>query len=232
MRDFPYMDRLPDTVKPRALQAMGINHLTKVPSMARKLAREAMRWAFACNDLYTVVTCYALIGVAFSLDGDYQESLNVLREGFPLVRYSLPQFPVLYFNYLNPVAIGLSAMKRLPEARRVISLSVAIPFARFYPEWSHTQREINYLDGQPSSGLIYLPAAPPKRTSLKLVDKGTDAMQAASQPNAEEVAVQIMGEIENAVWRILPDAQNGDKLKVLNYLRTLEARAKIGSISA
>jgi hypothetical protein len=57
-------------------------------------------------------------------------------------------------------------------------------------------------------------------------------MQAASQPNAEEVAVQIMGEIENAVWRILPDAQNGDKLKVLNYLRTLEARAKIGSISA
>jgi hypothetical protein len=226
------INNVSDRIKPRVIQALGIGQVSKSPSIARKIAHEAIRWAAKMNDPYTIVSSYVLLAVACSNEGENPEALSILLEGLPLVRSLFTQFPVLYFNYLNPLAVELAASGDLATASRVISVSLASPFARFYPEWAQTLEEINILDKKSSPSVIYLPSAPPTRTTLRLVRKENEVMQAGIQPNKEDLAVQIMGDIEDAVWHIGANLENGDKLKVLNYIYNLGTRAKVGTVSA
>jgi hypothetical protein len=62
--------------------------------------------------------------------------------------------PIVYFDYLNSLAVGLGEAGHKQEARDIIKHVVASPFAPFYPEWKETARDLK----EPNHSFITVPS--------------------------------------------------------------------------
>jgi tetratricopeptide (TPR) repeat protein len=75
------------------------------------------------------------IAVIKSIEGFPGSALRDLESLMPVIKYAEP-FP--YFDYLNSLAVELGGAGRKSEARNVIKLALASPYALAYPEWHQT----------------------------------------------------------------------------------------------
>lgn len=101
----------------------------------------ARRAAANCDPL-TVAESQRMTAVIRSIHGDHRQALADLENLFPLVRAIGRNYPVLYYDYLNSLAVELGEVGRVAEASAAVSISLASPFAIAYPEWSATNAEI------------------------------------------------------------------------------------------
>lgn len=74
-----------------------------------------------------------------SLEGFHQSALRDLENLVPLIRHAEPR---LHYDFLNSYAVELGEVGRTDEAENVSRLTVASPFAPYYPEWQSTYSEI------------------------------------------------------------------------------------------
>lgn len=93
-------------------------------------------------DFLTQVESHRMIAVIRSCHGDHSRALEHLERLFPAVNAASKAFPVLYYDYLNSLAVELGEVGRVTEAEGALSIALASPFAAAYPEWAETRDEI------------------------------------------------------------------------------------------
>jgi hypothetical protein len=74
-----------------------------------------------------------------SVEGSHNHAVKDLESVLPLIKYMPPQH---YYDFLNSYAVELSEVGRIEEAENISRLTIASPFAPYYPEWQSTYSEI------------------------------------------------------------------------------------------
>jgi tetratricopeptide (TPR) repeat protein len=136
------VEEAPQQYRARALQIIGLTyHECGEVDAALPFYMAAGRGA-PNGDLRTLVESQRLTAVVRSIHGDHKQALADLERLFPPVRAIARYFPVLYYEFLNSLAVELGEAGRIPEAEAAVAIALASPFASAYPEWSETRDEI------------------------------------------------------------------------------------------
>lgn len=127
----------PDPYKAKALLSLAAvsAHLGDRQSEFRYLVQSAE----ASKDVSTTVKAQLGIAIYKSIEGFHKQSLNDLKNLYAIARQARP---VVFFDYLNSLAVELGEVGRLEAARRIMRRVLASPFAFAYPEWRETGNEI------------------------------------------------------------------------------------------
>ena len=130
-------DNASDRYRAKALLSLAAvsSHAGDTESQFRFLLESAK---VSC-DLSTRVKSLLGVAVYKSVEGYHKQSLKDLENLYPLARLSQP---IVFFDYLNSLAVELSKAGRNYEARNIIRPVIASPFSSFYPEWQETAQEL------------------------------------------------------------------------------------------
>src|SRR5205085_9125263 len=93
----------------------------------------------ASRDLATSLTAYRGIAVHKAREGHHKRALLDLENILPLACFAPPH---VHCNYLNSLAVELGEAGRKDEARNIMRVVLASPFAFAYPEWRETAEEL------------------------------------------------------------------------------------------
>jgi len=74
-----------------------------------------------------------------SVEGFHESALRDLENLLPIIQHAEPQ---VYYDFLNSYAVELGEVGRLSEARNVMRVVIASPFAPYYPEWQGTANDL------------------------------------------------------------------------------------------
>ena len=126
----------------RALQIIGATYYEQGQiNNALPFYVAAGKAAIDC-DLLTVIDSQAMVAIVRSIHGDHKQALNDLEQLYPLARAIGRHYPAFYYDYLNSLAVELSEVGRIEEARNVCGITLASPLAVAYPNWLETRDEI------------------------------------------------------------------------------------------
>lgn len=126
----------------RAFQIIGATyHESGKPDAALPFYLVAGKAGANC-DLPTLAESQRMTAVVRGIHGDHKRALEDLDSLFPLIRVISKSYPVLYYDFLNSLAVELGEVGRFAEAEAACAIAIASPFARAYPEWSETRDEI------------------------------------------------------------------------------------------
>jgi tetratricopeptide (TPR) repeat protein len=130
---------------------------------------------------FDAVTLEALWGIAVlkARMGDHQSAVRDLENLHPSMRYAPPH---IYFDYLNSLAVELGEAGRKSEARNVIKLALASPYAWAYPEWQQTGEDL-----RPASRSFIVPNSSPVRVGKLLKMPRVERSEAAKQDRPARV---------------------------------------------
>jgi tetratricopeptide (TPR) repeat protein len=146
---------LGDLSAPRALLTLGtIEEYRGDFDSAARLHVEAMK-ASRGVDAFTYAGAAMQLATIKAVSGDHAGSLHSFQSIGPLVRLAAASQPYLWPLYCNAVAVELSELGRVEEARRASAVAVASPIAEAYPEWQETKREIE--QAQPARLVVAVP---------------------------------------------------------------------------
>ena len=112
------------------------------------------------QDLHGIIASHKPIAFHYGIEGDSRRALEELESIWPMVRAVQCTDPVIYFDYLNTIAVELSELGRIDQARSASSIALNSPFAVAYPEWHETAREIEQLESAPV--IIVVPEIQPE----------------------------------------------------------------------
>lgn len=153
----------------RAMAALGTNCLASGDHQsAMSFYREvtAILTRDRVLDLMTSYVATRMTAVIRGMNGDHRGALADLENMFPLVRMASSQQPYAYYDYLNTLAVELSEVERLEEARRAVEIALASPFASAYPEWRETRDEIELKGRRASRSTAGLSQGPPEASNV------------------------------------------------------------------
>jgi len=102
---------------------------------------EAAKAARACDPFIHLRAVWHL-AVLRSADGDHRGALQDLERLHPVTRALALRYPAVYGDFLNSLAVEMSAIGRNQEAKQIISRLLALPIAERYPSWRETADEI------------------------------------------------------------------------------------------
>jgi tetratricopeptide (TPR) repeat protein len=136
------VEEAPPQYRARALQIIGLTYHECGEVDAALPFYLAAAGGAANGALPTLIESQRLTAVVRSIHGDHKRALADLEGLFPLVRAIARYFPVLYYEFLNSLAVELGEAARIPEAEAALAIALASPFASAYPEWSETRDEI------------------------------------------------------------------------------------------
>ena len=94
------------------------------------------------------------INVVKAIEGSHAQAVKGLEDTLPLIKYAPPH---IYFDVLNSYAVELGEVGRINEAENVSRLTIASPFASYYPEWLSTYFEIRSTRKRRSTIRVSLP---------------------------------------------------------------------------
>ncbi len=93
----------------------------------------------ASTDLVTTLSAHQGIAIIKAKEGYHKSSLRDLENLHSLMRYVPHKNQIVY---LNSLAVELGEAGRMDEAENVSRITIASPFAPYYPEWQSTFAEI------------------------------------------------------------------------------------------
>ncbi|MGH9821663.1 MAG: hypothetical protein ACREDR_00170 [Blastocatellia bacterium] len=98
----------------------------------------------ARNDQTGLVYAGALhsLAVCRAMENDHRGSLEILNSMYPLVRSFRTTAGHLFYSYLNSVAVELTELGDFERASRINDVTLATPYAVFFPNWSETRQEL------------------------------------------------------------------------------------------
>jgi hypothetical protein len=114
----------------------------------------------SASDISDYVNISRAIAVVKSKEGFHQSAMRDLESLGPVSKYAEP---LVYFDYLNSLAVELGETGRKAEARDVIRRVLASPYAPAYPEWQQTASDL-----KPSSRSVAVPGPAPTRAGMLL----------------------------------------------------------------
>lgn len=136
------LEDAPPQFRARALQAVGLayHEFGEVDTALHHYV-EAGKASVEC-DLVTLAYSQSMTAIVRGIHGDHKQALDHLEELFPLVRAVGKYYPVLYYDFLNSLAVELAEVGRIAEADQACAVALASPFAAVHPNWAETRAEI------------------------------------------------------------------------------------------
>jgi hypothetical protein len=80
------------------------------------------------------------VSVIKAMEGSHPQAVKDLESILPVIRYAPAH---ICFDILNSYAVELGEVGRKDEARNIMRVVLASPFAHAYPEWRETAQELN-----------------------------------------------------------------------------------------
>ena len=127
------IDDAPDPYKAKTLLSLGAVALRARDYQSH--LRYLVETAKASKDVSTTVRAQLGVVIYKSVEGFHQRALADLENLYRLARHAQP---IVFFDYLNSLAVELGEVGRKDEARNVSRIVLASPFAFAYPEWLET----------------------------------------------------------------------------------------------
>ena len=93
-------------------------------------------------DIATSLNALYQVSAIKSIGGDHGQALDDLLALWPVVRSVIKSHPHLYSNWHNDCAFELLQLGRVEDARASLSVALASPVAKSYPEYKDTRAEI------------------------------------------------------------------------------------------
>jgi hypothetical protein len=112
-------------------------------------------------------------------EGFHNAAIRDMENLLPIVRHVEP---LSYYELLNSYAVELGEVGRKSEARSVIKLALASPYAWAYPEWQQTGEEL-----RPASRSFIVPDSSPVRVGKLLNMPQVERAEAAKQDRPARV---------------------------------------------
>jgi len=123
------------------------------------------------NGKLSVASLQAIRGVSIlkAIEGDHAQAVWDLESILPVMKYAPPH---IYFDLLNSYAVELGEVGRKGEARNIMQLVLASPYALAYPEWRETAEELKAANRSsvvigalpyPSRKVLFLPVEHERR---------------------------------------------------------------------
>ncbi len=149
----------PVSYRARAIQLLGRTYLDKGNyEFARRLFTEAKH--LSCRNEYSdplaLLQSQWNLGILQSVDGDHNRSAANFESLRSLVEVISSRHPSVWFDYQNSLAVELMEVGRIEEAERASRIALASPYARLYPEWSETARDLEKKTRRASSSVLSL----------------------------------------------------------------------------
>ena len=141
----------------RAMLALGSNSVAVGDHQtAMSFYRELTRLKTRDNSFNPVTLCVTgrMAAVVKVINGDHRGALSDLESMLPLARLAGSVQPYAYYDYLNTLAVELGELGRLHQARRASEIAIASPFARAYPEWRETFKDIEAKSQRSSRSIV------------------------------------------------------------------------------
>jgi hypothetical protein len=98
-----------------------------------------------------------MIAVIRGMSGDHRGAVADLESIFPLARMAGSLQPHTYYDYLNSLAVELSEVGRLTQARRASEIALSSSFGSTYPNWRETFEDITFKQRCSSRSMIAVP---------------------------------------------------------------------------
>jgi tetratricopeptide (TPR) repeat protein len=109
------------------------------------------------------------MAVLKAVDGSHDHAIKDLESVLPIIKHVPPH---TYFDFLNSYAVELGEVGRNNEAEDVSRLTIASPFAPYYPEWQSTYSEIRSSRKRPRYVQVKAKAEQPsnQQTALEIYE--------------------------------------------------------------
>lgn len=175
----------PVSYRARAIHSFGTTCLDKGDyDSARRLFTEAGR--LSCQKEYSNPFAFLQsqwgLGILQSIDGNHNSSATNFENLRPMVEVISLRHPSIWFEYQNSLAVEMMEVGRIEEAERASRIALASPYARLYPEWSETARDLEKKTRRASSSAVSLSNCDPPTQSIS-------KSLASERPEARPVAV-------------------------------------------
>lgn len=158
------VEQAPPRLRARAFQAVGSAYYECGDVETALPFYLAAGRAAANRDLVTLAYSQSMTAIVCGIHGDHKQALADLESLFPLVRAVGKHYPILYYDFLNSLAVELAEVGRIAEAEGACAIALASPFAAVHPNWTETRKEIaaKQLVATPSVVAITRAAPSPK----------------------------------------------------------------------
>jgi tetratricopeptide (TPR) repeat protein len=139
-------DNAPSVFRARAIQALGaLQYDIGKPDEALKYHIEALRALsiFKSRDPLTTLLIHLEISHIQSFEKNHQAALSTLERIYPVVKIVAEHNPAYFYFYHNELAVELSEVNRIEEAKAASAIALSSRVAEAYPNWFETQDDIN-----------------------------------------------------------------------------------------
>lgn len=155
------IDAAPDVYKIKSVLSLGALAFNKMDfDSALHFYKETIK-----AERLSAASLHALkaISVLKSIEGSHEQAIKDLESILSLIKYAPAH---IHFDILNSYAVELGEVGRIDEAENVSRLTIASPFALYYPEWQSTYSEIRSSLKRPR--YIQVKAKPVQETALEI----------------------------------------------------------------
>jgi tetratricopeptide (TPR) repeat protein len=98
-----------------------------------------LAWLLESLKITPSIQAFRGIAILKAIEGNHKAAVNDFERCLPLIRYA---GPLPYYDFLNSYAVELGEVGRKDEARNVMRVVLASPFALAYPEWQQTAADL------------------------------------------------------------------------------------------
>ena len=100
------------------------------------------------------------VAIIRSIHGDHKQALNNLEQLFPIVRVLGKQYPSLYYDFINSLAVEFCELGRIAEAEAACAMTLASPFVTTHLHWKETRDEIAAKRQSATHSVVAVAATP------------------------------------------------------------------------
>ena len=162
------VDTTPDDYKVKSILSLGALAFNKMDfDSALFFYRETIKVGKLSE---ATIQAIKTINVMKALEGSHAQAVKGLETILPLIKYAPAH---VYFDVLNSYALELAEVGRKDEARNIMRVVVASPFAFAYPEWQDTAKELR----EPNRSFVAVPQIKSEYAEIKEI-----VSQLASEP--------------------------------------------------
>jgi tetratricopeptide (TPR) repeat protein len=165
------LESAPAQYKARALLSIGATYFDSGEVELSLPFYLAAGRAASQHDPVTLIESQQGLAIVRSIHGDHKQALAHLERIFPLVRSIAKHCPMLFYSFLNSLAVELGQMGRISEAEAAVGIALASPFAAAYPEISETRDEIAAKRQSATHSVVAVGAAPLPDTSSQFLPR-------------------------------------------------------------
>ena len=156
------------------------------------------------------------VGILKAIEGSHAQAVKDLETILPIIKHAPAH---IYFDILNSYAVELGEVGRKDEARDIMRVVLASPFAPAYPEWRETAEELR----------------PARRSFVALSSTyynilSLPARKTSAEPSAQPLPATVFN-FAKLKQKIVKEKQDRNRARQLDYMSLRDLGFKLLEIT-